>query len=376
MSRRILVLACLAVVVLSGCSVVVDDGGERGDADAISERVGATLDDTETLTATMIATTDVGNETITERVRLRYQRPQHYNLTWIEATNASGQPLGNVTGDAVIANGTQLWAYDDATSRVAWLNGTEPRTLTQLLMPSTQFGDNRTFEGTETVGGEDATRISYAIDGSKVSLISGDLDRRSRLASQMNESTPVEATVWIDRDRWLPIKTRLTVSAFDDDVTITYRYEDIERNVDLPSGSFQPPADATRAPPWAEIEGRLGEHGTLAETNAEAGRPIPSPSVPDGFSFQWGNVSTVEGNERALVFYARDTVGLELARWDNESIDPLRTGQPVSIGPTEGTFVSLAAGQYVEWTCDGYTYLVSTRASEEAALAFARSVGC
>lgn len=375
MSRRILVLACLAVAVLSGCSVVVDDGSESGDADAISERIGTTLDDTETLTATMIATTDVGNETITERVRLRYQRPQHYNLTWIEATNASGQPLENVTGDAVIANGTQLWAYDDATSRVTWLNGTEPRTLTELLMPSTQFGENLTFEGNETVDGEDATRISYAIDGSKVSLVTGDPDRQSRLASEMNESTPVEATVWIDRDRWLPIKTRLTMTAFEN-VTITYRYEDIERNVDLPSGSFQLPADATRAPPWAEIEELLGEHETLAETNAETERPIPSPSVPDGFTFRWGNVSTVEGNERTLVFYARDTVGLELARWDNESIDRLKTGRSVSIGPTEGTFVSLAQGKYVEWTCDGYTYLVSTRAGEEVALEFARSVGC
>jgi len=375
MDGRIPVLACLAVVVLGGCTIAIDDG-DSGDAGAIVDRVKSELQATETLEATMIATIEQGNMTITERVSLRYERPQHYNLTYLEVTNRTGDRLPNATGDAVIANGTQLWGYDAATQQLAWLNDTEPRTLSQLMMPSTQFGQNVTFAGNETIAGEDATKLSYAIDGSKVSLISGEAEQRSRLSSAMNESTPVNATVWIDRDQWLPIKTRLTMSAFDEPITITYRYENIHRNEGIPAGSFDPPGNATHATPWAELEARFGEHQSLTAVNEDATTPISKPTVPDGFTFAWGNVTAHNGTEQVLLFYQRDTTDLRVSRWDNTSIDLLTRGETVSVGSADGTFVSLSERALVEWPCDGHTYLVSTRTNRTVALETARSIGC
>ena len=375
MTRRILVLACLSVVVLGGCTVAVDNG-DSGDAGAIVDRVESELQATETLEATMIATIEEGNTTITERVRLRYERPQHYNLTYLEVTNGTGDRLPNATGDAVIANGTQLWGYDDATQQVVWYNETRPRSLSELLMPSTQFGQNVTFAGNETITGDDASKLSYAIDGSKVSLISGDVERRSRLSSAMNESTPVNATVWIDRDRWLPIKTRLTMRAAGNPVTVTYRYEDIERGIEIPAGTFEPPADATRTDLWEPLEEQFAEHNSVEAVNGEASPPITEPTVPKHFTFEWGNVTTTNGAEQVLLFYQRDTTDLRLARWDNTSIGKLQGGTSVSLGSVEGTYTELSERRLVGWTCGEHRYLVSTRANQTIAMETARSVAC
>lgn len=377
-TRHVIALAGLVVVLLSGCTVVSDGGtgDTSANATAIADRVERTLADTDTLRATLTATTVTGNTTLTEHLTLRYQRPQHYNLTWLDVTNESGEPLPNATGDAMIANGSQLWAYDEATDKVSWLNATRPRTLSELLMPSTQFGRNVTFLGNETVAGEDAIKLSYAIDGSKLSLVAGESQRRSRIGGRMNESTPVNATVWIDRDQWLPIKTRLTISAFEDDVTITYRYEDLRRNVDIADSQFDLPADATRATPWQRLEDRVGEHQSVAAVAREASAPVTAPTVPVGYGFEWGNVTTVDGTERVILFYGKGVTKLQVTRWDNASLDPVTSGETVPIGSVDGTYVSLAQSQLVEWHCGGYTYLVSTRAGREAALATARSVGC
>lgn len=375
--RHALVLACLVGVLLSGCVAVSNGGGGHdANATAIASHVEQRIDSTHSLEATLIATTEVGNTTVTEHVRLRYERPRHYNITWLKATNSSGAVLRNATGDRMIANGSQLWAYDDATRRVTWMNATRPRNLTQLLMPSTQFGRNVTFVGNESVAGTGAVKLSYAIDGSKLSLIAGDSHERSRLRSKMNASTPVEATVWIDRDRWLPIKTRLTVSAFEDNVTMTYRYEDIHRNVSIPAGSFERPANATRATPWQNIEDHFGEYQSVSALRADLDTPVAEPTVPDGFRFEWGNVTTIHGTQRVVLFYGQGATKLQLTRWDNASLDPLKGGKQVPVGSTNGTLVLLSQSQLVEWHCEDYTYLVSTRAGREAALAAARSVGC
>ena len=376
MSRRVLALACLAVLALSGCTIAVDDGGDSGDAAAITDRVDTELQEIETLEATMIATIEQGNTTITERVRLRYERPRHYNLTYLEVTNQTGHRIPNATGDAVIANGTQLWGYDGATQRVVWYNETRPRSLSQLMMPSTQFGPNVTFAGNETVAGDDAAKLSYALDGSKVSLISGEVERRSRLASAMNESTPVNATVWIDRDRWLPIKTRLTMRAYEVPLTVTYRYEDIERGVELSAETFQPPTNATRTDLWAGLESRFGEHQTIAAVNEETQPPIPEPTVPERFAFEWGNVTTINGTEQVLLFYQHNTTDLRLLRWDNTSFGPIQNGASVSLGSIEGTYTELSERRFVAWTCEEHRYLVSTRANRSVAMGMARSVAC
>jgi outer membrane lipoprotein-sorting protein len=371
MGRRRWLLALTALLLtLSGCAGLLGDDGDADPA-AIGDRIDDRIESMDAVAFTLEQTVETGNETVSFRSRVVYAPPDRIHITYLD---------GPVPYTRAVSNGTTSWLYDETTGEVRVTDRpivTEP----SGILPGVEgLGGNATFEGNETLAGEDATEISFAVDDSEVSLLLGGGRETSRIGGNTSQGT-VETRVWIDTDLWLPRKAELTITAFQPNRTVTLTYEDFEVEPAIADDqfTFEPPADATvdhgdqsafRPPPE-----NVTRYDSRAALVGNAPVPVPDPPLPAGYELETASVVTEADREGVELTYANGTDRLEVVAL--EGFDPFFDGgETVAVGDTEGLYVELPDARILQWECGDRLYLVASQGGDPSLQSIADAIGC
>lgn len=373
MDRRYwLPVCCVLLLALAGCAGLLGGGGD-GDVDpaSVSDRVNDSLESIDTLRFAMTQTVETPNRTVSFRMRVVYQRPGKYNITYLD---------GPVPYAYTASNGSVTWRYNESDNEIAVDDAVRFESPADLLLGAEQLDENATFEGNETLSGEDATEISFAVSDSEVSLLLAGGQQTSQLGRATGNGS-VRSRVWIDTDLWLPRKAQLEVPAFNRSQTVTVEYEDVEVNPEVDDSQFalDPPSNASVVRgdqssfrPPRENTTRYDDRTVMA---AEAPFQLPEPSLPDGYAFEEGAVINGSHGVGVEMVYSDGDSSIELVSFrDHHRF--LDRGEEVPVGDTTGLLIEVTGDWFLQWECDDRLYLIASDDGRETTLSVARSIGC
>jgi outer membrane lipoprotein-sorting protein len=361
------VLALVAVLVLGGCAAPFGGGGDA-DPDGITDRVGERLNDTETLEATMSWEISVGNSSDSFTARVAYADPGRINLTYREPDPLAGAYIVN-NGSAVLAVNPNADTY--ATSDVIG-----PGASLSTLFLNVASVRNATFEGNETLAGEDATKLSYAVDGSEVSVFLQGGQATSQLSDAADDDANV--TVWVDRERWVPLKATVEYTDFDPPVTITLRYDDVSIDEGLSDGRFEAtaPEDLVRVRSMFEVLSPQNVTGyTDYDQLVAASEGAPPTELPGGFTFQQG-FSVASGEEaRYRLFYTNGTANREI-HFTTSPVALLEDAETTTVAGRTVNVSETGRATIMEYDCADRTYVVIGTGGREPLAETVEAIGC
>jgi outer membrane lipoprotein-sorting protein len=392
--RRALLLVTLLLL-----ASVVGVGLLVGDSNPSAERPGgpnataasARLQALDGFSATRTTVIEDGNETrrTVDRVVRRFD---------------GGLRVERVAGpgsvDRIVANESVRWHYDredgvatryDRSADPAGLTREIPRLVARL----NRTGDGAAAAGTRTPGVSPlpvvpAAGASESVDG-PVGAETGDYrvgyEGTATVAGHetyvLTVTGPTGAgpvgnytqTLWLDTDRYVPLKRQTAWTQADTRTTITTTYA----NVTLESGlaaerfRFAVPENATVETP--ETPGQE-EYETVAALRDAASLRVPAPDLPPAFAL--ASATRTDGRRVTSVGlrYVNATATVEVAAIE-PVYSPRTDGERVTVAGRNATYRDLGAKQSVVWTCHGTQHKVSTTGLGRAGtLAVAASVGC
>lgn len=362
------VFALVVVIVVGGC-LIPGGGSGSADPDSVSERVDQQLDSIETLRTTLVWEAQIDGQRSSFRAKIAYEQPNRINLTYLSPAALEGVHI--------VGNGSELTVYnadnERFTTRDATGNGSGPAGLFVGLTAV----ENATFEGNETLAGEDALELSYAVDGSELSLLLSGGTPTTSLSDSGDDA--VDVTVWIDRDRWVPRKATLNYSAFREGMNATVTYEDTRINESLAEGTFSVdvPGDAERVD--SMMETMLPENATGYTTYDELARDspdgVPPASLPGNFSFRQGYALSGPNGSLYQLTYRNASAALQFQFVDrNVSILGSTTTRSIAGETVRVTRINEAS--MLEWHCEGRTYLLIGSTDDLPTARIVTAVGC
>lgn len=371
--RRVLALGAVA---LAGCLDRSEPDSDRLVQDALETRLAMT-----DLSARRTLTIETPEQT-TERVEEVRERPPGEIRREVVDSTDDAAPEGSV----VVRARNATWTYDPVTGDVVHRH--HPNRVvadrTRMVLENLSEGTELSYEGTDTVDGREAHRISAESSGEGVRpaiiLVIGNeeliLTGDGYNVAGTDEMT-VTRTLWIDEGRRYPTAERTEVQL---DGAVTHRirlaYEDlvIDGGFDSEPFTFDPPPGAEVVTTGLEPEG-IFESVAAAEANAPY--DLPDPDVPERYGLDRITVVETGAGVTSTIWYVdTDAGGRELfvATRDHQRFDEDVLEEVDLDGLTayrrEGRIDS------VFWACDGLTYEVSKPIGEAPIEEIAASIGC
>mgnify|MGYP000191631741 CR=1 FL=1 len=348
-----LLLVC-AVLLLSGCFAVTS--GDGPDAGTVVERVEQKMNETEAFQARLIQQQQVAGETTEMEAIVAYEAPGKINITYLSPQRFAGT--------RVVSNGSTTMIYNPDTG-TASVQPTQSAAGQNASTSGLFFGLSSVDNGTRiqnTATSDGAVSLSYAADGQQFSLfVGGSPNRQSRLH---NTEAPVETTVWIDRDRWLPTKARLNYTNMRVPMIQTIEYENFTTMEDVPDDRFstEPPGDArmregTMTPFMDENMTSYLSRSAMVEA---VDQPVPEPEVPDRFSFRRG--MTMGNDSFVWEIYGNATDVLQIQRIPG-TVSVFQSDRTVAVHGEAATLTRVQGQRIVEWHCGGSTFALYGTAS-------------
>lgn len=344
------------------------DGGENNEerATATETRTGGEIlstfqnrsDARETLVMTVERNiTTGGNETYStekdvwvdyENERIRTERSSDYGET-ITVRNESTTVTYNVEENSV--------SRFNATVTDRQL---DPTGLDRLANNS-----DATFEGREQLGGEETYRLSIEpnMTGTPV-------------------TGSVNITVWLDAETYVPKQTHSAVSSENYSFETTQQYRNVSLNETLSEDRFtiDVPDDADD-PGSADYE--MTSYESLSNLRANATQDVPSPTLPENYSFDSGYSLAHDGDSSLTLRYTageNETLTVSQRSGDGFNYSESEDFEPVDVGPqtgwyneydTDNTTVAMLA-----WDCNGSRYTVAGPLEKSEIIAIGESIEC
>ncbi len=299
--------------------------------------------------------------------------------------------------DVHVSNGTVLWSYDRSENVVtripltgvtresgradrlrrlfARLEATEttgdapdgPPTVEPLPVVPVSSGGGAAAAG-------DADGATLGVDYVGTATVA-DRDVHVLRIAPSNDAADAayEQTLWVDAERFFPLKQR---TAWTDDgqrTVLTTTYEDVQFDPGLGDGAFEPefPANATvRTPETPETD----VYRQVADLRSATDLTVPTPDVPPTFELAYATRTT--GRVQGVgLRYVNGTAWVTVAKYD--FTHPADEGEErVTVDGRRG---SLSRGTRVtlSWNCDDYRYTVRGRGvPSDLVVDVARSTGC
>ena len=307
--------------------------------------------------------------------------------------------------DLVVSNGSEMWWYNAEANKVT----TFPLTGSPHRSPGTR-GDriealfdrlNVTETGTETAvdptpginplpavpqpGGRpvgDTTakdeNASYGVSYDGTATVDDREVYVLHVRPRSDASTTYEQTLWVDAERFFPVKQRTQWTDEGQRVTMTTTYRNVtfDPGLDRSVFRFDPAANATVERPKTP---RVETYRTVNALRTDTTMPVPDPEVPPALELTYASKTTGRVNGTSLQ-YANATAWLSVAttNWPvNETASRDRT---IRIdGREAGVFLDVTSS--VAWTCqtDGTVWGYKVRGQgvpSDLLIEVARSVGC
>ncbi|MFC7133037.1 MULTISPECIES: LolA family protein [Salinibaculum] len=337
-----LVLVVLLVAATGAVGAVVL-GPPSGDA--ILDNVEQRYESAETVLGA--ATVTVENETMERTASVEYVAADGNNSR-VTVTDADGRTV------VVGSNGSVAWTYQPATgltqtfddeTRVEELKARYDGRYADRM---DRFTENVTVErtGTETVDGEAAYVLSIESE---------------------NESITSTATLWVDRDDWTVLQSRVT----SEKGTVTTQFTDTRFDVSVDESTFRAPDETGQLVDGADRE-RYDDFDA-----AQSATDLALPDLRDSYTFEGALVASYDGTATATAIYGTDagTVYVGVTTGDEfAGAGDAEGGETVTIAGQDVTVASTQGGSIAYWTDDGTTTAVVTRGPPETAREVAETV--
>lgn len=215
------------------------------------------------------------------------------------------------------------------------------------------------YLGTETVDG----RETHVVE------IDGTLQGRGEMMM-----SNVTQTLWIDAERYFPLKYYQTWDRPGGTYEITQTFSDVTFDPGLEDSEFEfePPENVTvkeRAYPSVE------SYDSRDELAADAEMPVPDPDLPDDFSLERGRL--VNGSAQSVsLTYANDTAEVVVSV-QNATYEESGNGEEITVNGRNGTYSEFGDTGVASWTCGDRTYSVMGEAlTRSFVIGVAESIDC
>jgi len=289
--------------------------------------------------------------------------------------------------DLRVSNGSTLWLYnqDRAKAMRLSLSGAESdrgerleRLFARLNMSASSDADPQaveplpvvaqserrpaeasgsmtvTYEGTESVDGREAYVIHVAPE---------------------NDAATYEQTIWVDTQRFFPVKKRTTWTTDGEQTVVTTTYTNVSYDTGVSEDVFTPefPDNTTVTVPETP-ETQTYESVSALEDDTDI--RVPEPDIPPGYELSYATQTRGQINSVGLRYVNRTSL-ITIAKYDrlaavsaqNESEAVTIDGHPAQVNRGLTTSVS--------WNCEHYRYTIRGEGvSAEQLIAIGQSVGC
>jgi outer membrane lipoprotein-sorting protein len=214
-----------------------------------------------------------------------------------------------------------------------------------------------TYEGTETVDGESTHRLGVTPDSTR--------------------GPDSDATLWVDAETYFPTKVIVTTETERSSYEVSMDIRNVTLNADIDESRFRldMPENATSLQSESELE----TYDSLDDLRAAANRTVPSPEMPDEYSFEQAHLREGGDSDLLLMRYANDTD--EYIRVSERSTSGYNYSESDSFDSVEihnqtGWYGEFGDSAVVTWSCDDTTYSVYGPLSKDGLTDIAASIDC
>lgn len=378
MVHRSLRVACICLVLLSSTTLagcLDDTGGEGVAAPETTADVESTHGETPTESAEQ--PDDPDGEAVVAAFRERMSTLDSYVAT--RHTNVTA-------GDNVTTSEVRVWVRVDDRQLRQEVIAPEERAGTVMLLNESamtvyqpdaeqvttypQSGDSVTMIGLPVQSLLERTTVEFV----GTEELDGETRYKVRFVPNESMGGNVSLVGWLDTETYFPTRMVSTSQVGDRDYTSTTTFEDVELDVDIDDERFtlDVPDDVT----WST-------HETPEVTTFEGLEPlrtntslhVPAPDVPNEFAL--GEAQLSAGSmERATLSYTNGSASVYVVVRNGTTTSSPEDGEAVDLGGRTGSYVGTDHGGYVQWSCDGQTYVVSGSLPRETLLQIASSMSC
>lgn len=215
------------------------------------------------------------------------------------------------------------------------------------------------YLGTETVDG----RETYVVE------INGTLRGRGEMLL-----SNVTQTLWVDSERYFPLKYHQTWDRPDGSYAVTQTYSNVTFDPGLNDSTFEfdPPENVTvNERTYPDVESYDSRAALVEAADVE----VPDPDLPDGFSLQ--GARRIDGADESVSLTYGNGSAEVVVTVRNATYDGNGTGEEVDVNGRSGTYSEAGSMRVLTWTCDGRTVSVSGDGLARSSLVrVAESIGC
>jgi outer membrane lipoprotein-sorting protein len=375
--QRILTFLTL---ILAGTLVLAACGQEQITAEEIVARMEAARDEMQDVhaTVTMSFVTNERNgrlvvETWMKKGESAESDAPHFNKVRALVLEADEPEM---VGSEFVSDGETFWLYSPTEQKAITGNASEmkenapsdPAGMTATLQEMIQEGlDAVDIEvlGEEQIAGQNTWKLK--------------LTPKEDTARELQLADVVEATMWVDEAKALPLKMEVDAS---DAGQFSIEVNAIETNTGLADDvfSFTPPADVEVVQAEDLIEQMQPQAATLEEARAAVDFEVLAPTTLPG------NASLIElrllGNETVIQNFAGDVVSFSLVQSisdiGDDRLPPLNsTVEEITVRGLPATLITGSGeeqGTLLRWQENGVRIIIAGTLSADEAIAVAESL--
>ncbi|MGB9985453.1 LolA family protein [Salarchaeum japonicum] len=339
MRSRLLVLLCLAVLSVSaGCAALPDDG--QPSAAEVKEAAIAKADALDAYAATVHVTLNgTFDRNVTYRVAHSGGR-----------TNATYRQPADIAGMRIVTNESATVQYVPRTNRATVTYGTTPADLFEWM--GNLLDGNTTYEG-ET-DANDGFAVEYAVEGENASVRIGAGGGPYQFVTQA-ETANRTTRVWVDRDRQIPVKARMTYATNNTTSRVTIEVTDVTLDPEFAADRFDPniPDSAT------VTTNRIVTTDNITELRTNTTVSLPEPDVPAPYRFEDGMLIGYDNQTTITLTYAKPNNTSLLVTKRVPAADHQLDGEAVTVNGTTVRYTETDDRQLVRWQTESATYTLT-----------------
>ncbi|WP_226022040.1 LolA family protein [Halomicrobium salinisoli] len=291
--------------------------------------------------------------------------------------------------DRRVSNGSVRWLYDaDEGAAIVIPDGGVPeqavrgerieRLFARLNATDSGDGARPPVEPLPVVpesgaGGSAPARTDLGVDYAGTEAVDGRTAHVLRITPRPGVDADYEQTLWIDAERFFPLRQRTAWTDDGERTAVTTTYADVRFDPGLTDEAFEPavPENATvrhLETPETRTFRRVGDLRAATDV------AVPEPDVPPSYALTYATAT--EGRIHGVSLrYANDTSWIGVSKY-NYTYRNRDDGERVRVGDRNGTLVR-GTTHSLSWQCDSYRYTVRGRGVPASLLVdVGRSVGC
>ncbi len=287
--------------------------------------------------------------------------------------------------DRRVSNGSARWLYDaDEGTAIVIPDGGVPeravrgerieRLFARLNATDAGDGARPPVEPLPVVpesgsGGPAPARTDLDVDYAGTEAVDGRTAHVLRITPRAGVDLDYEQTLWIDAERFFPLRQRTAWTDDGERTVLTTTYSDVRFDPGLSDDAFEPaaPENATvrrLETPETRTFRRVGDLRAATDV------AVPAPDVPPSYALTYATAT--EGRIHGVSLrYANATSWFGVAKY-NYTYRDRDDGERVRIGDRNGTLVR-GTTHSLSWQCDSYRYTVRGRGAPP--LCSSRSAG-